>query len=125
MLRDQPVARIEEQRRAVQRAAAALDHADHEACARALRQRGQLVGFGPRHVDRLRGIARVRVAALGQPVAEPRAEDLAFRIAAEHGLGQHDERRAAVADRGFVAEDRVERGARAGGRCADLQRGDD
>lgn len=93
MLGHQALVRVEIQGRAVQRAARALDHPQHQRGAGAGGQLGQGLRLSPRHVDGARMVAGKRLAPFGQAVAQARAEYLALGIAAQQRLGQNHQAR--------------------------------
>ncbi|MNX92142.1 hypothetical protein D3C86_1242690 [compost metagenome] len=121
MFGHQPGLRIEVQRGAVQGAAGALDHADHQIGCGACGQRRQCLGFCAGYVDGIGKIAGKGFAPLRQAIAQLSAKALAFGITAQQRFRHHHQPGAGFDDRVFIGQDLFQGFSLATGQGADLQ----
>ena len=112
---------FEIQHRAVQRAATAFDHAQHQAGTGTRRHPGQRLGFWPRHVNGIGKIPCKGFPALGQAIAQLRAKAFALGIAAQQRLGHDHQVRATALDLILIGQDLRQGFSLAARQGADLQ----
>ncbi|MNM94049.1 hypothetical protein D3C81_1064390 [compost metagenome] len=121
MFGHQPGLRIEVQRGAVQGAAGALDHADHQIGCGASAEPRQRLGFRAGYVDGIGKIAGKGFAPLRQAIAQLRTKAFAFGITAQQRFRHHHQPGAGFDDCVFIGQDLFQGFSLAAGQGADLQ----